>query len=155
MSIIHTYLDQGFQLQHKEHFDMLFNQDDYKYELLKNISVDCSEFKVLLKLNIEHDYYSIRNGIITGKKGYRWDGCSGPTKDDETNMRASLPHDITYQAFTEALQFKELSWFTKFKIRRAIDKVFRRILKADGMKLIRRQGYYIAVRGAGAFFAYF
>ena len=41
------------------------------------------------------------DGRIVGKAGYAWDGASGPTYDNKTNMRAALFHDIGYQAIRE------------------------------------------------------
>lgn len=37
------------------------------------------------------------DGTLTVRDGYAWDGPSGPTIDDKTNMRGSLEHDAKYQ----------------------------------------------------------
>ncbi|MFA6271203.1 MAG: hypothetical protein WC657_08440, partial [Candidatus Paceibacterota bacterium] len=37
------------------------------------------------------------DGRCLVRKGYCWDGCSGPTWDDDTNMVPGLHHDIKYQ----------------------------------------------------------
>ena len=37
------------------------------------------------------------NGSCTVRKGYCWDGPSGPTVDDRRNMLPSLWHDVAYQ----------------------------------------------------------
>ena len=150
-----TYLSVKHQLEVDKEFKVLFNVKQHKYEMLKDISLDCSSYKSLSNLRIEHEYYAFKNGIITAKKGYRYDGPSGPTKDDETNMRAALFHDIIYQAFTETSEIKQLSFFKRMGIRRAGDKIFRQVLKTDGMGFFRRNYYFVAVRGFGALFAYF
>lgn len=36
------------------------------------------------------------DGTLAIKKYFAWDGCSGPTYDDHTNMRAGLCHDALY-----------------------------------------------------------
>ena len=141
------------QLEESMHYKTLENVKKFKYELLMILDYDVSTFKALLELNINHKYFKISNGIIRGKEEYRWDGPSGPTKDDKTNLRASLFHDIGYQAMREFL--KNLSWWKRFKIRRAFDKMFKKILIEDGMGFIRRQYYFIGVRGLGAFFTHF
>lgn len=47
---------------------------------------------------IDHEYiYLTTNGVIILKKGYAWDGCSGPTHDDGSNMIAGAKHDAGYQ----------------------------------------------------------
>ena len=35
------------------------------------------------------------------EKDYAWDGPSGPTIDTSNSMRASLVHDVLYQAMRE------------------------------------------------------
>ena len=43
-------------------------------------------------------FLSLRsNGLLTINAGYSWDGCSGPTWDDKSNMRGGLKHDAIYQ----------------------------------------------------------
>lgn len=38
-----------------------------------------------------------KDGTLTVREGYAWDGPSGPVVDRKTNMRASLCHDALYQ----------------------------------------------------------
>lgn len=38
-----------------------------------------------------------KDGWMLIKEGFGWDGCSGPTWDDQTNMRAGLCHDGMYE----------------------------------------------------------
>jgi len=42
-----------------------------------------------------------KNGHITVRKGYAWDGPSGPTIDTKNFMRGSLIHDALYQLMRE------------------------------------------------------
>lgn len=154
MHTIITYPDQEYILEMKRNYVRIVH-DQYKYMITQAISIDISRYKNLLPLDIDHEYYSVKNGLMTAKSGYCWDGASGPTIDDETNMRASLFHDIGYQMMTEVESVKKLSFWKKIWIRRSWDKLFRRILKTDGMGFIRRSYYFISVRGVGALFAYF
>lgn len=149
-----TYLDEQRQLEHIKDFMTLWNEPEHKYRMLVSLALDVSEYEIFQdpEVVVEHEFFAIRGGLIINEIGYRYDGPSGPTKDDETNMRAALFHDIGYQAFE---MLKHLSYWKRFRLRRALDKIFRRTLKADGMGFIRRQGYFVAVRGFGAFFAYF
>ena len=43
-------------------------------------------------------YATISAGHIIVRKGYCWDGPSGPTLDTEDAMRASMFHDVLYQS---------------------------------------------------------
>ena len=74
--------------------------------------------------------------------GYAWDGPSGPTFDTGNSMRAALIHDVLYQAIREG--------GLPASYRRKADREFRRILKADGMTLLRRLAWWLAVRLFGS-----
>ena len=57
----------------------------YKYQLVEDASVQ-------IDMEFPADIYTeyivlLKSGLLTAKKGYAWDGCSGPTWDDRTNMR--------------------------------------------------------------------
>ena len=137
------------------HYKTLKNVKKYKYELLIDMTFDASRWSAVKVLQpIDHKYYSIKEGVIVAKAGYRWDGPSGPTLDDETNLRGSLFHDIGYQAMKEQEAITKLNFWRKYRIRVAWDKMFRAILKADGMPKVRRFFWYWSVRGVGALFAY-
>jgi len=52
---------------------------------------------------IETQFLSLdKEGLLTIKKGYAWDGASGAV-DTDTNMRASLFHDALCQLINDAL----------------------------------------------------
>ena len=74
-------------------------------------------------------------------KGYKWDGCSGPTIDTAGTMEASLVHDALYQ-----LTRLEVCPLSK---RKYIDKLFLDLLKKNGVTFLRRWCFYLAVRWFG------
>jgi len=90
---------------------------------------------------ISYDY-NINKFIIDA--GYAWDGPSGPTKDDKTNMRASFEHDVLYQL----MRLKILPR----RFRKVADKQFNETAKEDGMNWFRRR-YYLFFLNKGAGFA--
>jgi len=48
-------------------------------------------------VNIYADLVTLyTSGLLVIEKYFAWDGCSGPTYDDKTNMRAGLCHDALY-----------------------------------------------------------
>jgi hypothetical protein len=114
-------------------------REGYKYVLDKTYSIqtavkpDASIATPFLGLNTE--------GVLTIQAGYAWDGCSGPTWDDKTNMRAGLVHDSLYQLMRE--RELDCGW------RETADNELRRICREDGMGAIRAWCYYKAVRMAG------
>jgi hypothetical protein len=82
------------------------------------------------------------DGILVHRLGYTWDGCSGPTRDDRTNMRAGLVHDGLYELMRLGMLDQDF--------RKAADETFYGILKEDGCAPLRAWYYYQAVRIGGA-----
>ena len=66
----------------------------YKYELAEQV-----EYPVpILGIDYHNGYLDLwPDGMLTIRKCYAWDGPSGPTWDDNTNMVGSLIHDALYQ----------------------------------------------------------
>jgi len=110
----------------------------YKYQLAENAHFDTpiTGFRINLK------YVTLETGgNLVVFKGYQWDGASGPTLDDNTNMRGSLVHDVLYQILRE----EELTQ----EYRKIADKVLFQILREDGMPWWRSKYYYWGVRIGG------
>lgn len=76
--------------------------------------------------------------------GYCWDGPSGLTYDTKNSLRASLFHDVLYQAIAEGV--------LPNSCRKHADTLFLAILKEDGMTCLRRWTWYAAVRVFGRFY---
>ncbi|MDD5095471.1 MAG: hypothetical protein PHV74_14010, partial [Dehalococcoidia bacterium] len=77
------------------------------------------------------------NGLLWFRHGYAWDGCSGPTIDDESNMRCGLYHDGLYQLMRKG--YLPQTW------RDYADKVLKNCGIADGMDVTRAEMYHFAV----------
>ena len=73
--------------------------------------------------------------------GYAWDGPSGPSVDTDGTMRAALVHDALYQTMRLGKLARDRRW--------AVDRLFRRHLKEDGVNVVRRWYWYRAVRWFG------
>lgn len=114
-------------------------RDGYKYQLARTYTIqtaikpDVPVLTPFLGLTVD--------GVLTIQAGYAWDGCSGPTWDDSTNMRGGLVHDSLYQMMRE--KHLDCGW------RQAADNELRRICREDGMGAIRAWYYHKAVRFAG------
>ena len=117
----------------------------YKYELTDCVHAVAKKLPPPTDVG-EHRYIAVidDNGdrLLAIFKGYAWDGASGPTFDDKTNMRASLVHDALYQLMREKLLDR--------KHRKYADELFRDICIEDGMGKFRAWYYYQAVRIFGA-----
>jgi len=109
----------------------------YKYQLKENYTVMIG---IRPDSPIETEYIALDGeGIITIKKGYAWDGPSGPTMDTLNFMRGSLLHDALYQLMRE----KYLDHDT---YREPADRLLQEICKEDGMSSLRAWWVYQGVR---------
>lgn len=115
-------------------------RSDYKYQLAEAYRITVA---IRPKAAIESDYIDLdMDGNLTVKKGYAWDGPSGPVKDTRENMRASLVHDALYQL----MRNEHLSARSN---RKAADLEFKQICKADGVSNFHASVYYKALRKFG------
>ena len=78
---------------------------------------------------------------INIKKGYCWDGPSGPTIDTDNFMRGSLFHDAWYQVM------REYEFYRQF--RDDADKLLRAMCLFDGMSSWRAAWVYWGVKTFG------
>lgn len=112
----------------------------YKYQLTADyethIHIKPSEF-------IDTEYLSLTpEGKFTIKKGYAWDGPSGPTVDTLNFMRGSLVHDALYQLMREQHLDNDIH-------RVLADRLLQKMCKEDGMFSIRAWWVYQGVRLCG------
>ena len=115
-------------------------KSEYKYQLAESYQI---RIVIKPKSAIKTDFIDLDiQGNLEVKKGYAWDGPSGPVKDTEENMRASLVHDALYQL----MRNNELNSRTH---RKAADKEFKDICQADGVSNFRASVYYKTLRSFG------
>ena len=74
-----------------------------------------------------------RDGWMWVSKYFAWDGCSGPTWDDATNMCAGLAHDAIYSLMRMGL--------LPMSFRPAADSELHRLMMRDGAHKIRADYY--------------
>lgn len=91
-------------------------------------------------------YAELAAGYLTARKGYAYDGPSGPTIDTPDAMRGTCFHDIGYQAMRAGL----LMW----TYRRAVDRMMRHLMLEDGMPRVRATAWYVSVRACGRMFSW-
>jgi Protein of unknown function (DUF1353) len=112
----------------------------YKYQLVEEYSTD---IPIKPDENIISDYINLSSdGKLVIKKGYAWDGPSGPTWDTLNFMRGSLVHDALYQL----MRAEKLD---KDKYREPADRLLQKMCKEDGMSSIRAWVVYQGVRLGG------
>lgn len=118
---------------------MKYSKYKYKFKVEENFSIELP-FKIP---DFVHPYASLKDGILSVKRGYAWDGASGPVINTRDTLVASLVHDVLYQAMR--LNLIKSSEENK----KITDKNFFEILKMNGVNSIRRKVWYFAVRFFG------
>jgi len=90
------------------------------------------------EIRINDVIFLSRSGWLILKKGFLWNGASGPTIDTETSMRGSAFHDALYQLMALGLiPYSQWIGYT--------DILFRDICLEDGMNSFRAWLYYQGV----------
>ena len=98
----------------------------YKYELASPAETDTG----IIGRTADTEYLRLTiDGILTARKGYCWDGPSGPSIDTNTFMRGSLFHDAGYQLIRMGL--------LPIEYKGQIDDLLKRICLEDGMSSFR------------------
>ena len=115
---------------------MKYKHSNYKYQLTADHWAR-TKIKPLEKIDTGWIVLTV-DGRLFIKAGYAWDGCSGPTIDDKTNMVPGLEHDAKYQLMR--LGNLAHGW------RDVADTEFRAGCKERGMGKIRAWYYYQGVR---------
>ena len=116
-----------------------YRADGRKYQLAEGYAV---KIGVLQALRIGHGYFSLDpTGWLMVRRGYAWDGPSGPACDTPSAMRGSLVHDVLYQALRLGLLAS--AW------REVADREYRRLCLEDGMWRLRAAYHFAALRWFG------
>lgn len=112
----------------------------YKFQIVQDYSVSTP---IIPDADVRTDYIELDlAGELIVRKGYAWDGPSGPTIDTRNFMRGSLVHDALYQLMRQ----REIS---KDRWRDEADRLLRSMCRADGMSAIRAWWVYLGVRKFG------
>ena len=115
--------------------------EGYHYQLVADEVFDDTQ---IYGHDIVTDFIELASGgTLTVRKGYAWDGPSGPTFDTANSMRGSLGHDALYQLMRQGHLAQPY--------RMAADSALSRWLEQDGMWNPRRWYWMRGVRNfAGA-----
>jgi hypothetical protein len=89
--------------------------------------------------DIKTDFIELgTHGYLKMKKGYAWDGASGPTWDDNSNMLGGLVHDALYQLMREE--------HLPINLRKRSDEILREICIEKGMTKFRAWYWIIGLK---------
>lgn len=113
----------------------IYYSKGYKYQLRKDhVHALPACFK---HLDFNAEFFCAKNGLLLIRKGYAWNGASGPTFDTNTTMRGSLVHDVYYQMCVEALIDRSLKEEADYELRD--------ICLEDGMSKFRAKYFHVGV----------
>jgi len=111
----------------------------YKYQLAEDY---CHHVGLFPKEDIVTEFLVLTTkGKLLIKRGYAWDGPSGPSIDTDTFMRGSLVHDAGYQLIAQGHLHK--------RVRPYLDRMLKNICLEDGMFSFRAWYVYKTVRKFG------
>lgn len=113
----------------------------YKYQLTEEYTDRISVKPENDIVDFEYIRFTI-DGTIAIKKGYAWDGPSGPAVDTLNFMRGSLVHDALYQLMREEKLDRVI-------YKEGADKLLQRMCVEDGMSSIRAWWVYQGISLGG------
>ena len=115
----------------------IFYKEGYKYQLANSFFLSTNIYP---SQSISTYYIDLAtSGDLTIRKGYAWDGASGPAVDTANFMRGSVVHDALYQLMRSGDLDRE-------QHRLPVDQLLRTLCREDGMSWIRSSLIYQAVR---------
>ena len=116
--------------------DKIKYKEGYKYQLAEDYGIQTN---IIPRQPIITPFIELgAGGFLIVKKGYAWDGPSGPTIDSKSFMRGSLVHDAFYQLMRDD--------YLGQHYREAVDVLMRDMCMEDGMYAWRAEYVYHAVR---------
>lgn len=112
----------------------------YKHQLVEDYHIVTT---IKPAEDITTDFITLdTQGNLTVKKGYAWDGVSGPVRDTDKNLRASLVHDSLYQL----MRLRKIS---RKKYKDKADRLFQKHCREDGTPASLASLYYQALKKLG------
>ena len=103
----------------------------YKYQVAEMLVIRIPIFDDVI---LSHSMFTMHGGILIVHAGYCWDGASGPTWDDKSNITPSLIHDVLYQAIRCGLLSPDR--------RQDADYVLNQLARERGMGAFRRLTWF-------------
>jgi len=114
--------------------DKIYYKEGYKYQLEKDFSI----FVGIGFRSGGNDFVHLTpTGFLVCKRGYAWDGASGPAIDTKNFLKGSLVHDALYQLIRLGILPNEF--------KPEADEILYEIVLGDGMWPLRAWWVHKAV----------
>ncbi len=116
---------------------MIKYKKGFKYQLNEEYTLQIMVYPYPYDIDLEYIGLTT-SGELTIKKGYAWDGASGPTIDTANTIRGSLVHDALYELMRrECIPQK---W------REQADIILWKLIREDGMGSFRAYWWHREVK---------
>src|SRR5574343_35553 len=116
--------------------DLLFVKG-FKYQISEDFIIRLEGITIDRDIIVEEFYEFYKDGTLILKRGFAWDGASGPTLDTKDTYIPSAVHDALYRMIRHGylpLSFKPIA-----------DKIFYELLLQYGMFKLRAYIWYVMV----------
>jgi hypothetical protein len=111
-----------------------YKKIDYKYQLIQDYF-----FKLPFTApDVSLEDCGVKDNNLYADAGFGYDGASGLTVDSENSMEGALVHDIGYRLLRAGL--------LPSKFKGLFDRLFKIVLKRNGMGYLRRTIWFNAVK---------
>jgi len=107
----------------------------YKHQVKYDFTVYIHE--LLIYGEVEYDFIHLKDGWLTIRAGFGWDGASGLTVDTKSSFRGSCIHDALYRLIRQEILPPE--------VKQLADKILKYVCILDGMWEWRAGAWYRAV----------
>lgn len=114
--------------------------DGFKYQVVNEFVIIIKDFKPSCNIIDEFcEFYT--DGTLVIKRGFAWDGASGPTFDTKNSFIPSIVHDVFYRFIRKG--------FLDISVKTIADDIFYKMLRANGMCFIKAFMWYLGVHFFG------
>lgn len=120
----------------------LITRDRFRLQSSLEVRTSVTGYRITFR---DIDLYE--DGTLTLRKGYTWDGASGPTWDTHCTMRASAVHDALYRLIVHGKLPVSQRW--------KADGELWKFMRLDGANWFRALYYFTAVQIFGRWWIHF
>ena len=112
----------------------------FKYQVPEDFIIVVEDFKPSYNIIDEFcEFYT--DGTLLIKKGFAWDGASGPTFDTKDSYIPSIVHDVFYRFIRKG--------YLPLSFKPEADRIFHKLLLEGGMSRMKAYRWYLGVKWFG------
>lgn len=109
----------------------------FKYQINEDFIIFIEDYKPSKDI-IDEFFEFYTDGTLLIKRGFAWDGPSGPTIDTKDSHIAAIVHDVFYRCIRKG--------YLPLSVKPIADKIFYKLLRKNGMFILRAYRWYLGVK---------